>query len=227
MPGYILHMAAAKMALAHMKLAPKDENAFLIGCVLPDATRNKKLSHFRNPNRYGMRIEYPDMALFDAKYRPLMDSAVVMGYHFHLYVDFRFFTEYLPTIVEFRNEVGDVKELKKDVTHAKIKKTGEIVPDMVFFSKELYYGDYTRMNTWLAEEFQVAFDPSDFDFDIDNPGIDEIDVREAKKVFEELQDYLNVPIEEADHLQVFDKEALVLFLKGIANDWCLGENFLQ
>ena len=55
MPGFILHLTAAQMLRSHLHEYPdfpypiQSVNDFLIGNLLPDATDQKELSHFRNP----------------------------------------------------------------------------------------------------------------------------------------------------------------------------------
>ena len=73
MPGFILHLTAGVMALNILQdhkfhMNAKERNDFLIGCLLPDATKNKDASHFRNPKYHGNIVEYPDLELFNQKY---------------------------------------------------------------------------------------------------------------------------------------------------------------
>ena len=54
MPGYILHLSAAQMFLKTQKgqeflKTKQDKNDFLIGNLLPDTTKIKARSHFRDP----------------------------------------------------------------------------------------------------------------------------------------------------------------------------------
>ena len=87
MPGYILHLTAAKMfwnLAKNRKLY--NENDFYVGNLLPDATSDKKVSHFRNPEYYGNMIEYPDLDMFLEKYRNALDDSTAFGYYFHLYI---------------------------------------------------------------------------------------------------------------------------------------------
>ena len=55
MPGFILHLTAAQMLQSHLHEYPdfpypiQSVNDFLVGNLLPDATDQKELSHFRNP----------------------------------------------------------------------------------------------------------------------------------------------------------------------------------
>ena len=53
MPGYILHLTAAKMFWDRAKNQKLyNENDFYVGNLLPDATSDKRVSHFRSPELY-------------------------------------------------------------------------------------------------------------------------------------------------------------------------------
>ena len=55
-------------------------NDFLIGNLLPDATDQKELSHFRNPVYRDKMMVFPDLTRFTAKYASLLsDSSVYIG----------------------------------------------------------------------------------------------------------------------------------------------------
>lgn len=99
MPGYILHLTAAKMALDMIGKSDWDykmKNAFYVGNLLPDTVRGKTASHFRNPKHRGAMVEYPDLEMFLAKYRPLLKDSSCLGYYFHLYIDRKFLKNIFP-----------------------------------------------------------------------------------------------------------------------------------
>ena len=67
MPGYILHLSAAQMFLKTQKgqeflKTKQDKNNFLIGNLLPDTTKIKARSHFRDPKYHDRMIEYRKQA---------------------------------------------------------------------------------------------------------------------------------------------------------------------
>lgn len=222
MPGYILHLTAAKMALDRIEkqsgktLSEQYKNDFFVGSLLPDTVKNKNASHFRNPRYHDKMIEYPDLEMFLEKYKSLIGDVSCLGYYFHLYVDHKFFKEYLPEIVMFLDEQGQQVTKRDEVFQVKIKSTGERIFKKEFFSKEYYYGDYTRMNTYLVERFQLLLQ---LDVNVENPGIEEVDYADAEKVLEELQGYLGVPAEEVKEVRVFEVEKLLEFLEKITEDF--------
>ena len=99
MPGFILHLTAGVIALNTLQdynvhIDSKERNDFLIGCLLPDATKNKDASHFRNPKYHGNIVEYPDLELFDQKYHALKAIPAVRDMSF-----ISILTEYFSRII--------------------------------------------------------------------------------------------------------------------------------
>ena len=103
MPGYILHLTAARMYLDQLppddplRCDPKQQNDFFAGNLIPDSVRDKSRSHFRDPAYIDRMIEWPHPDRFLQKYRDLTGNAGCRGYWFHLYIDRRFFRDYIPT----------------------------------------------------------------------------------------------------------------------------------
>ena len=224
MPGYILHLAAARMYLDHLpsedplSFDPIQQNDFFAGNLLPDSVRDKSRSHFRDPAYRDRMIEWPHPDRFCQKYRNLMRDAGCRGYWFHLYIDRRFFRDYIPRVAEFLDESGTVTDRRDETAYVLVKKSGERVPLSRYLSEEYYYGDYTRMNTWLAEKYHL---PKTLETP-ENPGIEEVDYRDLKEVLEELRRYWGVPEEAALRLKVFDREDLLEFLEKAAVEAVFG-----
>lgn len=224
MPGYILHLAAARMYLDHLpsedplSFDPIQQNDFFAGNLLPDSVRDKSRSHFRDPAYRDRMIEWPHPDWFRQKYRNLMRDAGCRGYWFHLYIDRRFFRDYIPRVAEFLDESGTVTDRRDETAYVLVKKSRERVPLSRYLSEEYYYGDYTRMNTWLAEKYHL---PKTLETP-ENPGIEEVDYRDLKEVLEELRRYWGVPEEAALRLKVFDREDLLEFLEKAAVEAVFG-----
>lgn len=219
MPGYILHFTAARMALdrlqekEHRFQRPEVQNDFFVGNLLPDTVKDKiekDTSHFRNPKFHGNMVEYPDLDMFLNRYAHLLGNTSCFGYYFHLYIDRKFFKDYLPNVVTFYDENGREKEKRKEIVWAEIKKSGQKVPIQDFFSEKYYYGDYTKMNTYLVKRYHL---PTALDIHVENPGIAEVDYADAAGILRELQGFLHVPEEEIKKLRVFDVEDLLEFLR--------------
>ena len=216
MPGYILHLTAAKMFWNNAKIKElHNENDFYVGNLLPDATSDKKVSHFRNPEYYGNMIEYPDLELFLKKYKNNLHDSCVLGYFFHLYVDRRYFKEYFPSQFELLNDELEFVVKMKDTTKIRVKRTGEILSRATFFSDDYYYGDFTKMNNYLIKEFGLYFE-----FQIPEVRlIDEIDYNEMHRVMKELENFTETPMEAVHELSVFDLKDLLNFIKRVVEEF--------
>lgn len=132
MPGFILHLTAAQMLLKHLPSHPdfpypiSSVNDFLIGNLLPDATQQKESSHFRDPLYREKMMVFPDLTRFTAKYRSLLPDSSALGYYFHLYIDRKFFKDFIPQIVEFYNADGEITDMRDEIATVYIKKSRTI-----------------------------------------------------------------------------------------------------
>lgn len=219
MPGYILHLTAAHMFLNTLpegdplRCRPDLQNDFYIGNLLPDAVGDKTASHFRNPKYLDHMIVWPRPEEFRRKYASHMNEPVYLGYYFHLYIDKVFFSEYLPLAVEFLNENGQPAELLRDVCSVRIKKNGQMITRNQYLSEEYYYGDYTKMNTWLCERYHL---PEYLNPPCD-PGIKEIEYSRLSGILDSLKEYRKVPVNAVRDVMVFDVEKLMRFLEEAAS----------
>ena len=145
MPGYILHLTAARMYLDQLppddplRCDPKQQNDFYAGNLIPDSVRDKSQSHFRDPAYIDRMIEWPHPDRFLEKYRDLTGNAGCRGYWFHLYIDRRFFRDYIPTAAEFLDENGADTDRRDKAAYVFLKKSGEKVEVSQYLSEEYYY----------------------------------------------------------------------------------------
>lgn len=201
-----------------LEMNKQDENDFLIGNLLPDTTKIKARSHFRNPKYYDRMVEYPETSWFVQKYQNILQNPSVMGYLFHLYIDRKFFKDYMPGIIEFRNDKDQIEVKRDQVKYVILKRTGEKISKEDFFSEKYYYGDYTNMNTYLVHRYQI---PMNLDPNVSNPGVEEVSYEDVKTVLKELQGYLRVSEEAVKNVKVFDVEDLLLFLEKSVEEYNL------
>ena len=222
MPGFILHLTAAQMLRSHLHeyldfpYPIQSVNDFLIGNLLPDATDQKELSHFRNPVYRDKMMVFPDLTRFTAKYASLLSDSSVLGYYFHLYIDRRFFKDFIPEIVDFYDETGQITDVKEEIVTVYIRNFQTYIPFEKYLTEEYYYGDYTKMNTYLVNRYQI---PTTLDPNISNPGIKEVDYEDVKQVLKELKTYLKVPEDAVKNVRVFDVEDLLFFLENAVNEF--------
>ena len=212
MPGFILHMAAAKMLFEKLKkarISPDEDfldwNAFQVGNLIPDSVTDKTFSHFRHPDRKEKLMVYPDLDLFLDKYRQLLTDNSCLGYYYHLFIDRVYAKDYIPQIITFYDMNGQEADNRADITHALIKRTGELVPIKTIFSDEYF----TKMNNYLMNRFDLS---PDIVCDVMNPGITEVNYDDIVKIKKQLQDYLHVSEEAVNELKVFDVEEFIQFL---------------
>lgn len=71
------------------------------GSLLPDATANKNRTHFRNPLYADKMMLWPDLKRFLSSYQDQLANDLYLGYYFHLYIDKRFFKDYIPRSYPF------------------------------------------------------------------------------------------------------------------------------
>lgn len=216
MPGFILHLTAAQILLRQLPHHPDFPyeislvNDFLIGNLLPDTTKQKDASHFRNPAYYEKMMVFPDLTRFLQKYSSLLANPSVLGYYFHLYIDRKFFKDFIPQIVEFYNADGEITDMRDEIATVYIKKSRTSIPFSRYLTEEYYYGDYTRMNTYLVDRYCI---PLDLNPNVTNPGIAEIQYENVQQVLDLLHHFLSVPPEAAQDLKVFPLEELLAALE--------------
>ena len=220
MPGYILHLTSARMFLDRLpaespyRSDPQMRNDFYIGNLLPDAVSPKNASHFYDPEFCDRMIVWPRTEVFLEKYRERMRDPVCLGYYYHLYIDKKFLKEYLPGVAEYYDRNGRRAQRKHEVSEVRLKRNGERIPRDRYLSEEYYYGDYTKMNTYLCERYQL---PENLRADRE-PAIEEARGADLEAVFEMMREYRKVPAEAVRDVRVFDVEDLLDFLEGAADN---------
>ena len=216
MPGFILHLTAAQILLKRPPHHPdfpyeiSSVNDFLIGNLLPDTTKQKDASHFRNPAYYEKMMVFPDLTRFLQKYSSLLANPSVLGYYFHLYIDRKFFKDFIPQVVEFYDKNGQITDIRDEVATVYIQKSKTSIPFSKYLTEEYYYGDYTRMNTYLVNRYKI---PLDLNPEVVNPGISEICYEDVQEVLLQLHGFLAVSPEAVRELKVFPLEELLLALE--------------
>lgn len=220
MPGYILHLTSARMFLDRLPVDSryrndlKVQNDFYIGNLLPDAVNPKESSHFYDSVFRDRMIVWPRPEKFLDKYRDRLEDPVFWGYFYHLYIDKKFLQEYLPGRVEYYDCRGHRTEIKEEVREVLIRKSSEWVERDRYLSEEYYYGDYTKMNTYLWERYHL---PEELSLDHD-PGIEEIREADLGQIFCQIKEYRKIPAKAVNNLRVFDVEELLKFLEHAADE---------
>lgn len=215
MPGFLLHLTAAQMFLKSLsetdplRLQSDLQNAFYIGNLLPDTASDKTRSHFRNPEYLDRMIVFPQPEKFREKYRERMGEPLYLGYYLHLYIDKVFLSRYLPEIAEYLDSAGCENEFRKNIQTVRLKKSGELIPIDRYLSDEYYYGDYTKMSTWLCHQYHLpeSLQP------IFNTGISEADDLALENVLSQIKTYRQTAESAVNDLRVFDLQKLLNVLE--------------
>lgn len=174
MPGYIIHLAEAELILKKLQdknIHPAKEwkQQFQYGALLPDAVSGsgKKKSHFWREADMDQIVIAPDLEAFMKQYschlqkNPSMFSCaslpdpLLCGYLAHLHLDQCFFGRYFDRCVEFIDENGTPQKQFQKIHAARIRKSQEVVSLEQFFSNEYLYGDYTKLNHYFVEKYQL------------------------------------------------------------------------
>ena len=209
MPGYIIHLTAAKLWIEQKKQANSKEwmEKFFIGNLLPDAVTDKNKTHFRDPRTQGNRVQYPELEAFLKATKNCERTPFWWGFYYHLYIDACFFKEYMPKIVTFLDK-NDKEEQKIDyIVKAKVHKSGRYISQQEFFSEAYYYGDFTKMNEILKKKFQI-----DFDWHCQQELPDFWRMRVERQIAE-LKEFMKQSRETESEFMVFDLKDLIVFLK--------------
>lgn len=217
-----MHMAEANLILQKIG-QKKDEDwklAFIAGNLLPDTKKKKEkvTSHFWDPETLDDMAIAPDLSRFLASYQKFLHLPVILGYYAHLYLDEKFVKVYWPDMVSFYDDEGRVRTKQKDITKAKIKKTGQLVPREVFFSGEYYYGDYSRLNRYFVDYYQIDLGKNYAA--IDMCPIREVDIKDLQQVLRELHIIMHGHGRGGEEeIKVFSKKRLCEFLENTAEEF--------
>ena len=95
---------------------------------------------------------------FLQKYSFLLSDSSVLGYYFHLYIDRKFFKDFIPQVVEFYDKNGQITDIRDEVATVYIQKSQTSIPFSKYLTEEYYYGDYTRMNTYPVSYTHLKLD---------------------------------------------------------------------
>lgn len=209
MPGYIVHLTAAKIWMEQKKKPDSGEwmEKFLIGNLLPDAVEDKNLTHFRDPRTEGNRVQYPELDVFLRESGACRRTPFWWGFYYHLYIDACFFKEYMPRIVTFLDRNGKEEQKIDRIITAKIHKSGIYVSQQEFFSEAYYYGDFTKMNEILKKRFQIGFE---WRAQRELPDIWRI---RAERQIRQMERFIEESKEKEGEFSVFDLEDLISFLR--------------
>lgn len=190
MPGYIIHLAAAKelqplLEQQQILRSEEDRNAFLVSCLIPDSADNKATTHYRQTDDRSVQIRYPQPWNFCSRYPHLIQTPAGIGYLFHLYVDYLFYQEYFSRHVLLTDRDHNLQIRKDKIELAILLDFDKTIDGKDFFIKHYLYDDYTVINAVLEEKYQLTYDFSP----VENPGFEEIDYSRIQRIREDILYY--------------------------------------
>lgn len=235
MPGYMMHLAEAKLILKEhygKMISHLDAdwcNAFYLGALLPDTKPRgtKGGSHFWRKEDYFMLARAPYLPGFLEIYQKQLGNPTVLGYLAHLHLDACYVKQYWPSAFAFYNDAGESETAYDKVTKVELLKNGQVIDRAEFFSDAYYYGDYSRLNAYFRKRYGVVLPEYPSGKPLDVP-IDQVQEKELGDVLAELQGYLQKPVlEDGMYLRTMRAEDLEQFLEQSAKKfageygWCL------
>jgi hypothetical protein len=162
MPGFLMHLIEGENILKHMNKCNSPDSRdylfcqqFLLGCILPDITDNKELTHFRPAWQKHLITKYPDMEYIFKAYVNDNLSAFDMGIIAHLQLDALYVTDFWPKYFYFQNEAGENSCDTREKLYVNIHSSNEIIPLKQFFSDEYFYGEYDILNPYLFKKYNI------------------------------------------------------------------------
>lgn len=235
MPGYIIHLAEAKIIADKLeklepnrKLGPIWREEFYYGTLLPDAVEKqmKGISHFWNKEDVQYVTMVPDLDMFCKKYETKNSNAVYWGYLVHLQLDSLFWKKFMKENIEFIDQNGKHTDLLKKVIGVKLKKHNKIIGIKEFFSEEYLYGDYTKLNEAFIQNYDLVV-PS-YRNDID-PIIEEANYEGMKVVLDRLKHFISEKRSMDGQTKVIHFEDMNEFLRETAEQFvaCYGSRILS
>ncbi len=159
MPGYVMHLAVASELIRSHDIKDEDYIAnLLLGSIAPDVRKGnfKKNSHFWTDDNFKEFERKPDVDKFIEQYGDKLDNPYVLGYYAHLYMDKFFIEDYWKKHYEFYDKDMNRAVLFNDVKLVKMIVEKRVIPREDFFSSDMYYGDYDRMNSYIIDRYDVT-----------------------------------------------------------------------
>lgn len=204
MPGLLLHLTFGKMIYDKigndLNLNKAD---FLSGCLIPDMTTKKKLSHYRVPASITSYL-VPDM---DMVAKELLDTrnSLRLGLFCHLFLDYHFFENYI--FKNYRWENGVVT----------IPTSGYSLSEDEFFSRDTgIYQAYGELNSLLLNDGKITYKDLDIiPIALPLTGISIFDERKEKGWREELNEYFITKNEYSG--KILDYQQVILLLDELTN----------
>ncbi|MGN0435791.1 MAG: zinc dependent phospholipase C family protein [Wujia sp.] len=159
MPGYVMHLAVAKRILEICNI--KDEDfieQFKLGSVIPDTRKrtDKKESHYWSDESFKKFVRKPELGIFLEEHGDRLSEPYVFGYYSHLYLDVQYLEQYWTRHFRFMTVDNKPAIWYEEVQKVYMVEDGKVYDIRIFFSDELYYGDYDKMNPYILDRYGIV-----------------------------------------------------------------------
>lgn len=181
----VMHYIVSQQLIERLLIEEKE--AFLLGGIAADASRDKEVSHFFE----GSHDDYTRIVNYERFYEKYQDHAhqsYILGYYAHLITDHIWLTGFFQPW------------LKNRIEHD---------PSL----HEQYHHDFSLLNRKLANYYNISVDTFENVSDTDIPHIDEVSGDDVKKLFSAIYDDLLSPKSESEPLKVFTMTQIVGYIE--------------
>jgi hypothetical protein len=162
MPGYIMHLCHANSIIDILNLRDDDIfcQSFITGCLIPDATDNKELTHFRPSWQQDKITKYPDIHLVTDKISISEMNACDLGILAHLVLDYEYVCHFWDSYFQFEDKNNNLTSETQRIDHVRmgersLQKASSTIPFGDFFTFEYFYGEYDATNNLFIEDFHL------------------------------------------------------------------------
>jgi hypothetical protein len=163
MPGYIIHLCHAHSILNELNIKKSEQfyQDFLTGCLFPDATNNKELTHFRPSWQSDKITKYPDLSLVTDRFSLSHMTTCDFGILAHLMLDREYVANFWDDYFRFEDKSDNITTTTSQIHHVRmtdksLQPASSTIPFGTFFTREYFYGEYDATNSSLIQDYHVS-----------------------------------------------------------------------
>ena len=183
----------------------------------------KLITHFKDSDNSSYGYKLPNLDKFYDKYSNLIRSDYsAMGYLFHLYTDYMFFSYLYGDVISYLDSFYNEINSNSDISYVRINKNNKICVYDDFWSKDKgsIYDDYTNLNNYLINKYKVYYNYSElyeYGNKFNNPGIEEVSYSDIFSVLDKMDKFIRDGYGRLGNLNIFDKECIDKFISMVCN----------
>ncbi len=221
MPGYVIHLAVAEKVIKLCDITDDIvADSIRIGSIMPDTQKgdNKKESHFWTDENFKEFVRKPSINNFLDKYGSRLNEPYVFGYYAHLYFDYIFVSEYWKKHFSFMDNNMREVTLFDEVDMVKMLQEDRTVARKEFFSSEMYYGDYDRLNSYIIAQYNIKVPELTEQMKQDSTIINEVNLKDVEDVLSDMITFIKKSDKNISYPQtkVFNLEELETLIEEVS-----------